>query len=61
MTSHSDALRRRWADPAYRARQIAALRRAVAIRQAQLNTPEARALWGQRLRDAKRKQKGKMR
>ncbi len=39
MKARSDAMRRRWADPAYRERQIEVLRRANEKRQEQLADP----------------------
>lgn len=47
MKAHSEALRRRWSDPAYRERQTEANRRASALREAQLNTPEGRGMRSQ--------------
>jgi hypothetical protein len=47
MRAHSDALRRRWADPVYRDKQIAANRRTNDARKAYFADPLARKRHGQ--------------
>lgn len=50
MKAHSDALRRRWEDPAYRERQTEANRRTNEQRKAHFTDPLARKRHGQAVR-----------
>jgi hypothetical protein len=50
MKAHSDALRRRWADPVYRAKQTEANRRTNEARKAYFADSLARARHGQAVR-----------
>ena len=54
MRAHSDALRRRWADPVYRERQIEANRRTNAARRAHFADPLNRKRHGQAVKIGQR-------
>lgn len=58
MKAHSEALKRRWADPEYRKRQTEANRRTNAERKAHFADPLARKRHGQALRISYRIRKG---
>jgi hypothetical protein len=59
MKAHSEALRRRWADPAYREKQTAANRRTAETLRERFSDPHARARLGATIKHSKRSKRGR--